>query len=194
MLFPLRGGAVRDLSETSVPKTTKPPSSGDAGRLFDAATKSFDQGVLGSIPRRLTNLLARLQLPSCPRSRSCYHFATTSVIKRVDAASSRRDREPLPVGVHRELDARMAELALEVDRRLALLEQEAGEGSLRQWGGGVWVVPREPAGGGTCGRGCACPVECPPPSRTPRAASRANLSSASPPSARADGVTGRARH
>jgi hypothetical protein len=46
LLFLLRGGAtVRDLSETSVPKTSKPPSSGDAGRRFDAATESFNQGV-----------------------------------------------------------------------------------------------------------------------------------------------------
>jgi hypothetical protein len=69
------------------------------------------------------------------RDQFCYHIATICFRGDIIEAVHGRlvpHREPLAVGVHGELDAGVAELALDIDRALALLQQERGEGVARQ--------------------------------------------------------------
>jgi hypothetical protein len=61
----------------------------------------------------------------------CYRDATTCSRNRVVERVHGRlvtQRQPLPVGVHGKLDARVAELTLHVRGTLALLDQERGVG------------------------------------------------------------------
>ena len=91
----------------------------------------FKQGVPGSSPGRLTKSLGHVRSSFHGRPQLCYHFATTCfrsrVVQAVDGGLVAH-RQPLAISVHGELDAGVAELVLDVDRALALLQAQRGEG------------------------------------------------------------------
>ena len=88
---------------------------------------TFNQGVGGSIPPRLTTSFIGIYRDAiCPRSQPCYHFATTCIVQAIDGGLIAH-RKPLSIGVHGQLDAGVAKLSLDVDRALALLEQQRRE-------------------------------------------------------------------
>src|SRR5215467_10108913 len=88
---------------------------------------TFNQGVGGSIPPRLTILHGHFQYTVSDGGRFCYHFATTRVIETIHR-SLVAHREPLAVGIDRQLDAGVAELPLDIGRTLSLVNQKARVG------------------------------------------------------------------
>jgi hypothetical protein len=84
---------------------------------------TFNQGVGGSIPPRLTILLTYFRRAIGSRSQLCYHFATASVVKTINGRLIAH-RKPPAVGVDRQLDAGVTKLALDVHRAFSLLEEQ----------------------------------------------------------------------
>ena len=88
---------------------------------------TFNQGVGGSIPPRLTTYFIGIYRDAIwSWSQPCYHFATTCIVQPIDGGLIAH-RKPLSIGVHGQLDAGVAKLSLDVDRTLALLEQQRRE-------------------------------------------------------------------